>query len=245
MLLMLALLAACRASPDDAIPPPLPPPTLQPTPSRVARLSPTPQPRRYVWARTGDYVLPCWDGVLPGTTTLDEAEALLRANEGVRGVTLLPPERGDPVARLQWQGDGYSAEARPLRDSSVVGSIALDIERSVDFNAVKAAFGEPSHLYIRRKVGDNPFAHSLVIVYLHRGFALTETLVYPSNVDRVLEGFRVRGFVLVPPDDLETLSRTMWRRADPGDSLVPWAPTYTIWDYCGEAGCGDPLIREE
>lgn len=104
LVICIAFLVSCNGVPFQSTPTPLP--TLRPTPLPSPR-SPTPTKSIYYYDWKSDWLNspacapPCWEGITPGQTSLQEAMEIIANLPSARSVT--PTGTG-----VQWEGKGQS-----------------------------------------------------------------------------------------------------------------------------------------
>ncbi len=137
ILLLTGLLSACQTATAPA-------PTATPTPS----------PWIDVILNDPDCAPPCWNGITPGVTTMDEAWAIMQAEPGLRDLQL----NDDLWNSIDWKfknpsGSGYVRA--DFNDSTIVGTIIFSNDSYPTFTLGQAIeyLGEPDAVYYCRRPG--------------------------------------------------------------------------------------------
>ncbi len=171
-------------------------------------------------------------------------EAQLRARPDMREVDIvtLPP----PLASaISWRGRGHYGEAWFYTGDTHIRSIRLSFSRAFTFKQVKAAFGNPSHLYVgmnapfRMHPGDPiPPPYWLVMVYMPQGFAFATDSFSVERGRRILEEFQANEVIFFDPTE-EAFANAVLSIDQADQRLVAWQDGYALRDYCLAAYAGD------
>lgn len=178
MLLIAAALGACGTQPQ-AFTTSTP---VEPLPSSKPSIPIKPQPPEnwpYRWLNETPCRPPCWEGIIPGQTTAEEAVGVLSISPVIAAAEVvtnpLMPDRGYVLWEWVDRGEGGEAIFHAQTPSSPVYAIHPNLPTTFRFGDVIQVYGEPSHVMARSyygpDVGSGIF-YDLSIVYLSQGFIL-------------------------------------------------------------------------
>jgi hypothetical protein len=122
--------------------------------------------------------LPCWMGIVPNETRMNDAIALLRANAGVPAedidVRIIDEYMQD--ASVTWGVQGASL----IVDSGVVIRIFLPIEQT--FGALALHYGDEARAHIEVTYGSRVGVGTATITASYTGWVATTTLICPVRL---------------------------------------------------------------
>jgi len=201
VLLALAMgLVACGA-PTSTIP--TPETLVYPTPFPKTAQTITPDVRTR-WLAGQPCAPPCWEGITPGKTRVDEAVALLNRHPMVTHIEIYRPLLGGD-GRVSWRWNGVDAgsgligfpqvdpqDAHDVQDATnpIVSWVDVGFSHPFSLAEIRAAYGDPSHvvpLAARAGLTDGQSGsmsyYEFTVVYLDHGFLLqTERELYDPLV---------------------------------------------------------------
>lgn len=198
------------------------------------------------WLRGIPCRAPCWEGITPGVTTIDQAFNVLKSSPILTGVQtgdVFKAGEMSQVAQAYWidkngqkNPDGIVLFANLKSSTNLVSAISPHYYRKFTLGEVIKAYGEPSHLVLSSFPYDYDVSkqiYTLVIVYKPFGFVmmmdkrvvgkfeLTPQLVLDSPVffDDKLASLKDIGSIVYP-----TL-----------EDMRPWEGFKTLEYYCQTA----------
>jgi hypothetical protein len=191
---------------------------------------------------------PCWEQIVPGTTTLTEAQQHLSQQELIRNIQQAPGRNNDP-ALIGWNwedspiGRGsliYYENKPPFSNPplNTVLNVSLVFDRPVTLREVIAAYGEPSHVQL---AADYSSAAGLMyyfsVVYLERGFLLERTTTDFAQRPHLSEEMTFDFVVMYQPDSqgFDLAVEPYFPIRQPSQYLTPWQGIDAdILVYCRE-----------
>lgn len=222
-------------------------PTLTPPPKTALAVSVDQQTR---WLTGIPCAPPCWEGITPGETSVQEAIELLNTNPYVSDVAYWS-RPDDDVGVIEWRwndlndGGVFEYPQTIEQDNSTVRVSWIDIyfARSVSLKKIREAYGEPSYI-VPKKVdiflphgeqGGYSHFYELTFVYLEHGF-FVEILRAFDEPPRLTPNMGLSGRVLFFPAGLEGLetvptSKRGWQTSQ----MIPWQGFLGFSYYCAQA----------
>jgi hypothetical protein len=247
-LTLLLVLVACGRNPSEyQITLPTPAPTLTPPPRTALPFTAELQTN---WLAGKPCAPPCWEGVIPGQTSLDEAINILNQHPQMGNIAIydVPKYRGGVVG-WEWSGhppSGYGLlHYQRLEDSTaaLINSISVQFPDHFSLAPIIAAYGEPSYIAPHASLRP-PFGHpdgktiyyEITVVYQNRGFYL---MTFPASTTppHIAQDMTVSSSVVFFPPTGEGLEA-----AEGGErisaSLVPWQGEQDFVTYCRQVQSG-------
>ncbi len=195
LILTLTLLTACGSDPAATPTPALPTPTVTPILTATSTLNPTPtvvpQNWKYNWLRGIPCNAPCWEGITPGKTTLDEAIEIIKKLPFVSSYTIDYYGINFNWIHNNVQGIAYINANQPTRVISYIIPFRTFRYKLGDIISV---YGEPTHIVAKAVNYGAIVGHSLLLFWLKDGFALRNPIdgTLPTlDTATMLEGFGV------------------------------------------------------
>lgn len=205
----------------------------------------TPQDWQYRWLKGIPCRPPCFEGIMPGRTTVEEALNLLRNNPLVSDVTTQSTgnygsvvwnwiyQRKNTIANL------YNAEA--LYDLKATNPTIVFIEPLFQsapskLDDVIKAYGEPSHVIAGARldydhISEN-YLYDLTIVFLSQGFAISTYDVNALKKRPVLDAnLALDHLGFFTPDKVEAVSFLVVVNTNT-KFLIPWQGYKSFEFYC-------------
>jgi hypothetical protein len=191
-----ALLASCNGIVLKHTPTPLPTslPVLLPS-----SISPIPTKSNFHydwksdWLNSPTCAPPCWEGITPGQTSLQEAIDIIKNMPGVDGLF-----RG--YHYIEWSGnETYSGTADVGETSKTISNVVIHFNHHENISMEEAigVFGEPLNVQINRCING---LCEVFVIYPESGLALKTTSLlstdYTVTIDKSSE---VRGLVFFTP----------------------------------------------
>lgn len=133
LVICIAPIASCNAYP------------LQPIPMQYPSPTPTESKFRYDWKvnwlNNATCQLPCWEDIMPGKTTLQEAKEIIK---DLPGAKITSPLKNS----VQWGGyESYTGYASDNGESTILYiSIRFIDDQNIDFDETIKAFGQPTNV---------------------------------------------------------------------------------------------------
>jgi hypothetical protein len=157
-------------------PTPLPPtPAPSPTGTSIPVEPPSPPDWTLGWLSGIPCQLPCWEGVMPGVATQDDAMALLEEHPRIEHLELIPGHVPPIHPWIEWTWQDYPNEDGGdihLDQDYVVGRVCPGYPFIFPLEDVLVAYGEPSHVIAQRWwSGPTGPYHKLLLIYMDQGFA--------------------------------------------------------------------------
>ena len=192
-----------------------------------------PQAAQYSWLDDSPCTPPCWQGIIPGTTTITATVDLLKANPTIRRVI-----RYNPTKTIR--GDDYHIDwnwARPSEDGGDAyafhGSVVVDIlflgfdDTPIALTTIRERFGAPSHARLDAipEAHGNAVMWKLELIYLDRGMVLVDI----SSTPPLLETLMIDRVYFTQPDATHILAPVSDTR-----SLYVWREGAPLTIYCDE-----------
>lgn len=247
LLLSSLILGACGVVDIPAAAPTAPSQHIQSTPTMVSTSQMSPesfQMWQHDWLQGTPCAPPCWEGITPGKTTLDEAEAILQTKTFVHKVDLVSSTApSDPSGSFGWdyvhgKGSGYGSYDK-LNPSHVIKHLTINLPGIVPLSAITARYGSPSHVIARasRAVHEpSQISYELRLIFLSQGFSVYRPRLLLTS--KMTEDMDVWVLDLFEP----TLDGVSFRfrelQANPS-ALQPWYGFDTFAAYCQPAEEGD------
>jgi hypothetical protein len=144
--------------------------------------SPVSQDWQSNWLKGTPCRPPCWEGIIPGHTTVNEALELLKKNQLISGVEQFTSSFNVTVEGLRWNWATTSQSSSILGEggllyndnvSKVIYSITPIYGETVfTFDQVIQQFGEPTYIIAQaqRQAEGNSISYYLNIIYVNQGF---------------------------------------------------------------------------
>ena len=138
---------------------------------------------------------PCWEGIMPGQTTLKDAVDLLQNNPLIGQLTIYADENRPNSGEISWNWPGVEKRGgrvfyAPIGDvaESVVYAIWPGFGEGIRLGEVIQAFGEPSHVKIREVTILEPPApreawHTYTLIWIENGFLVRGAPVSQTKID--------------------------------------------------------------
>lgn len=229
-------------------------PTLKNTPTVPATSTQAivlPSQLQYNWLKGIPCAPPCFEGLIPGITTTDEAVNLLKKNPLVSQVT--KKEFDSNVGSISWawvnpplRAKNYISAAgiasyRKIKESLVIDRISPGLgETSFTIGEVIQAYGEPTYivaLSVLQETGGD--SYSVHFIYLDKGF-IVQTYEYskPSTKPNIYADLVVNDGVEFFEPGFEGLLRNYSYNKN---KLVPWQG-YNSFDFYCQAYNGSKCI---
>ena len=158
----------------------------QPT-ATLTLFSPTPFPIGYPalpadyslrWLKGTPCSVPCWEGITPGVTSLQDAIQLLKQNPLVRTISILT-ETIDGESYVLWDWinaePGGQAYYDPKSSNKIIDNVRPNyVKKLLKLSDVIQAFGEPEYVIATYSRGAETTAHfyELYFSYVSKGFSL-------------------------------------------------------------------------
>lgn len=91
---------------------------------------------------------PCWSNIIPGITTFDEANKILRSNPEITVTYTSVKGVFGNDKEIQWEFVGTSDDGSIVTDEegNIITRIALNFASSIELQEMLSKFGEPSHV---------------------------------------------------------------------------------------------------
>jgi hypothetical protein len=212
--------------------------SIQNTPLPKTAQPPT-EDMRTGWLMGQPCAPPCWEGITPGKTRLDEAVALLEQHPQIGGLHISGQGTPPHVVVWGWNADSSGGivyyEPRDTenledRTNPIITSIELSLSNPYTLAEIRAAYGEPSHVRLAFLDG-RVLSSYLELFYLPLGFSIRAAstdgqalIISPTMALR-----QSVEFFPPTPTDLTALSRSVQQ----GNSwLVPWQGFKDVGFYC-------------
>ncbi len=238
LLLTLALFSAC-GSESIATTTPIPPTPTEPP--RAYTVIPTTLPITESWKQNWLKGIPCkppcWEGITPGVTSMEETVKILKQSSLITSAKLTVSVREDFATSIEWEKEdsviGWAIYDERISPQKAIFVMIPNNNMRFKMSEVIAAYGEPSHVrsYVGR-VENYPPTYFLSIVYLNQGFQLTAlTGAYKPiiNNDTILD----RLMLFIP--GLEGYKTAYYNKTEEVNSLVPWQGFKEFEFYCRAA----------
>jgi hypothetical protein len=178
---------------------------------------------------------PCWEGIIPGQTTADEAVTVLLSNPLVLTATMAPSPLSpkDGIVTWSWRYQAGSSEAYyDLQTSSQkIVAVRVHFPTSLPFADMMQAYGEPSHIMAYASHGPDigaGLAYELALVYQSDGFVIYTS---GSGLPALDENTRFNQIVFFAPtnqgtaDGLKLIGISL-------KELIPWRGFQDVTFYC-------------
>ena len=182
------------------------------------------------WLQSIPCAAPCWEGVTPGVTTVDETIRIWRQSPII---SQAQEDSNRTVIQLAWRQDGTLAGGAAYRPTDrVIISIGVGYPTPFALQDLRSAFGEPSHVYakVSKDASEQPF-YRLSFVYLPKGLIVNALVADPTR-PVLSEDMRVTSPTFVQAS-LEGLTTTMPQMTE--KTLVPWKGFLDFSYYCRSA----------
>ncbi len=176
---------------------------------------------------------PCWEGIIPGKTTVREAQNLLKSNSFVTSVKI----RNGISGSIYWESNNVGfGLGDALFDSSeqIIKAIRPGFRpNKLTLGDVISHFGEPGHVSVGTTWGGNSVFYSTIFYYLDKGFSIYYSLadskpgVYDKNI--------VINWVTFFGPDIKALELDGVKNP----TLIPWQSSKGFDYYCKIATCFD------
>jgi hypothetical protein len=227
-------LAACESAVTVNLCPPAAPTPAPPAPTEV----PAPPAWTTRWLQGSPCWAPCWEGVTPGLTTVEEAVAIWSQNPLLEHVQVVDSDVPPPHSWIQWdwQPDLPGVAAHPAGGGAAIaqegGSIVKiypDYPGLLAFRDVQAVYGAPSHVLAGKWLGSaNPY-YSLWLVYLPQGLVLPVHAASSGEAPRLSAGMAVEA-----PMFFEASTAGLVRAfgLSAANRLLPWQGYEDFYFYC-------------
>lgn len=242
-----AVLAGCHVAEQRTLP------SAAPTPTRRASAAPT--PKRVQWEDVAAAVQnwlngipcrpPCWEGIVPGQTTISQTVAIVNQLPFVTDL-----EIHDATTTSSFAGMDRGVLSFNGSRDQIWGSVSYYLSSTVylievhypslllAFQDVIDAYGEPSHVLAGADPdgGNDDTVYNLEIVYIPQGFALvwigagtSKPYFRPNWRNFYLYFFEptLEGYALAYGNPRVT------------EGLVPWRGMLSFDDYCQGTRCGE------
>ncbi len=235
--LVLSLVTACTTQSRQIVTPTNP--ELEQTPT-MASLRPTP-PADWTtqWLRGYPCNPPCWEGIIPGQTTVTQTLELLQNNPLVTRATVkvskLVPKQG--YVFWDWFNDqpGGGAEFDALSSDKIIYAISPDFNESFELKDVISAYGEPTNVYAQAERNpDNSVSYSLRILYRDQGILLYQGGNSKPDLTPSMTFDQVLFFDPTP----QTLSTVLENVTEHPEWLLPWQGIQDFGFYCKDSASG-------
>lgn len=239
--LLLFLASACGTA-STAVPA-----ETQPTPSAQPAATAASESLAQRWLAGGACPMPCWEGITPGSTTVDEANALLASTAGVANVQQSGGSNNDPsIISWQWKdnpGAGgaiyYYAKQPPFGNPplNVVLSMGLALDQPVTLQNVIDRYGKPSHVHLVANTMNIGRVYYFSMVYLDSGFMLESRSADSSQKPAMTSDMTFDYVMLFAPGaaGFDNAVEPFFPVRQPSQFLVPWQ---------GLGGNADAYCRE-
>jgi hypothetical protein len=221
------------------------------TPTFTSVLTPTATPTLYLtktrttpipiewttgWLRGDPCYAPCWEGILPGRDTPEEAVAKLKKNPKMQSIkneeNYYNHDRGD----ISWlwangQEGGEISYLRSGKNQKIRNIFPLFYVSQVHFVDVIKVYGYPSHIaaYMARALEGPAIFYSFDLVYINYGFDLGSKSGPSETID---ENVILSGASFFYPT-IEGFDATDFRE-QPSKWLIPWKGFKDFMFYCQE-----------
>ncbi len=182
------------------------------------------------WLRGTPCSLPCWEGIIPGQTTIEQAIEILKTFPFVQNIT--SATTGDD-GELKWHWQGVDAGGIiEYHAQSKVKTIYAIFSGLLDYKLsdIIAAYGEPSHVSILsgppNKEGE-PVSYSYMFMYLSKGFYMN----YQSQAKLILDtNFPVKYPSFFALDSLDSVAKLL--SLGNTNVILPWQGFKSLDFYC-------------
>jgi len=158
-----------------------------------AKLTPSPQSSQdwtTRWINNIPCRLPCWEGIIPGVTTVDQAIELLNKNSVIKNIKKSTSYNGKGY--LEWDltnnKKGFANFYSNKPTQIIYYILPYFNNLSFNLNKIVASYGEPSNIIATAvKNPEQGISYKLMLIYLDKGFALTNfgsnKLILKSEMD--------------------------------------------------------------
>lgn len=209
-------------------------------PSPTATSSVLPQDWQTRWLKNIPCRAPCWEGITPGLTTIDQAIKLLTQNPLVNSKSI---KRVDPLpeiptrfSNIYWDNKGGMGITGKINFSSqqavfTVISVSPGFTTYYKLGDIIRVYGEPD--YISTSLRDDNGPGSLHVMWLSHGFILSSS--YPKVLDvptlssNLLLGGVDGGLLFFIPTKIEDIG--VWTNMS-FKMFVPWQGYKDFYFYC-------------
>lgn len=189
---------------------------------------------------------PCWEGIIPGQTFVDEALVHLNENPYIQGVEYWSwPDDSEGVVGWHWNDSNrggrleYPQAIQDHQDTTNtrVSWITVSFPKAFTLTEIRTAYGDPSHVVPYVGYGGLPdgntggsYFYEFAVVYLEQGFFIqTERALYhpPAIGPRMTLSSSV---VFFPPTIDGLMSASDWNSTQ----LIPWQGFQEFGFYCAQ-----------
>ncbi len=225
-------------------------PTAQTTQAPLSATPAVTNDWQYRWLKGVPCQLPCWEGITPGVTKLDQALQILQKNPLVTGLKEIPPMGSKNTNRvIEWRLSGAGQKGflgligyNITDPNKIIDGITPDYPHSFSIKEIIAALGEPSHALANADgCSDECPIYSLSLVYLDKGLRLYITIaqngkqVKPGLLTDQLTTYSINIVVPGIKSFEENYTENYGQYKVPYNEaklLVPWQGFQTFDYYC-------------
>lgn len=188
------------------------------------------------WLQKVPCAAPCWEGIVPGITTVQEARRIL--SEPPLHFDIEAEGYSSPLS-LYWIGSDYlygEVIFDPKVQTPKVTELLVSLTRPFAISEVFAVYGEPDYLVIHSGTAEEDtdiVFYSVSYVYPSHGL----TFNVSGTVAPLSPGGETNWIVFFqpPPEGVDSLSYLSESMSGPGAQLVPWDGFKPFREYCVEA----------
>jgi len=219
-------------------------PTSTPMPSPTATTPPTAtaapmlEEWRNRWLQGIPCRAPCWEGVTPGETSVDDALRIWAASPLIRDVRRsrvnLVSDQGQLV--WNWTTGGEGGQAQFLRQDTnpkITGTgVALPWTYSLE--EVIAAYGKPTHVVAHSRCFPDALGaeYNVAVYFLTNGFLLGEGSAFtPDTMNQPLIRRKDSQRIAFFPPVRDFANLNLPGVSIPSDWVVPWKDSFRLGDY--------------
>ncbi len=197
----------------------------------------------YNWLEDPPCRPPCWERIIPGQTTQQEALTILRQHPLVTGLEIydavIPALADEGEANWRWRGATSGGGSVAYHIDSTVYRISVgNPSKLLTFQDIITAYGEPSHVSAAAvpSTDGNDTVYRLDFVYLSQGFAL-RWRGSGNNSQKPWYGSGWKDFGLYFFEPTPEGFSLAWGNPKAAEDLVPWRGMLSFDDYCIGSRC--------
>jgi hypothetical protein len=175
----------------------------------------------YSWLRQKDCLIPCWLGITPFVTNLEEATMILQRQPFITNVKL---SKYNPSVDWDWKDSAKGTGSVKYNPSTnLVERILISFPKPFRLEDINKIHGEPSHVWTGMQE-----VYYVNIVYLSKGILLYNTYEKKPLIDKDL---LVSGVILTKPST--SIDDFIHARNYPAPQVIPVWQGYKDWQfYC-------------